>query len=363
MKQVTHSRKFFMPSSLQNHHSMQLPAKADALIKWRSMDDVKNTLSSDKFKADSPYLILGEGSNVVFLNDFPGTVILNQLKGCEVIEKTNDHVILDVAAGQSWHELVMRCNEWTYSGIENLALIPGTVGAAPVQNIGAYGTEFSNVCESVSVISCQTGEVSVLSNAECEFGYRSSCFKQDKWKDYVIVSVRLRLRCQNHQWNLSYEPLKKALLAYRSDQLTGDLISQAVIAIRQSRLPDPKALPNAGSFFKNPVISDERLAELLKEDSSLPHYPQPNGEKLSAAYLIQACGLKGQSDNGVGTFSKHALVVVHHGDADGQVFWHFIQKIRQSVQKRFGMSLELEVRCYDQGNLVSPSCATDWYFA
>jgi len=343
-------------TSLKNYHSMQLEAQASRVIPCESVDQLKALAKSGELFESPHYLLLGDGSNVVFLDDFPGVIVLNRLLGMNVIKETENDVLLDVAAGEPWHELVMRCNALAYTGIENLALIPGRVGAAPVQNIGAYGVEFSDVCEYVSVMDLRTGESHLMSHEACEFGYRSSVFQREAWKHHCITSVRLRLRKKNHTWCLDYPPLKKALINVPMDQLTGSRISEAVIAIRQSRLPDPAVLPNAGSFFKNPLVSVETFQVLKRKHPALPHFDVGDRIKLPAGWLIEQCGLKGYRDGPVGTYEHHALVLVNHGGATGKDLHECVRHIRQAVFERFSVMLETEVGCYHKGLRAAGSC-------
>lgn len=342
--------------SLTPYHTMQLEAHASRLICCESLDDFHALVKSGALFEAPHYLVLGDGSNVVFLNDFPGVVVLNRLQGIELVKESDSFVCLDVASGESWHELVMRCNEWGYSGIENLALIPGRVGAAPVQNIGAYGVEFSDVCEQVSVMDLRTGETTTMSKEACQFAYRSSVFQQEAWRHHCIISVRLRLRCGHHQWRLEYPPLKKALRVVPLDQLTGTRVSEAVMAIRHSRLPDPAALPNAGSFFKNPLVSLDIFKALKKKHPELPHFNAGDRVKLPAGWLIEQCGLKGYRDGPMGTYEHHALVLVNDGGATGEQLKACVSHIQQLVFERFSVMLETEVGCYRDGLRLLASC-------
>jgi len=342
--------------SLKHYHTMQLEAHASRVISCESVDQLKVIAKSGELFDSAHYLLLGDGSNVVFLDDFPGVIVLNRLLGMDVVKESEGDVLLEVAAGESWHELVMRCNALGYSGIENLALIPGRVGAAPVQNIGAYGVELSDVCEQVSVMDLRTGESHMMSHEACGFGYRSSVFQQEPWKHHCITAVRLRLRKKHHAWCLDYPPLAKALTDVPLDQLTGSRISDAVMSIRQSRLPDPVVLPNAGSFFKNPVVSIETFKAIKEQHPALPHFAAGDRIKLPAGWLIEQCGLKGYREGPMGTYEQHALVLVNHGGATGEQLRVCVNHIKHAVFERFGVMLETEVGCYQKGLRLAGSC-------
>lgn len=289
-----------------------------------------------------PTLMLGDGSNVLFAADPTETVLLNRLRGIELLDEDAAGCRLQVAAGEPWDALVSWCGERGWWGIENLALIPGRVGAAPIQNIGAYGVEFADVCEAVEVID-EGGRLRWLSSAECQFGYRDSLFKQSR-PELWIVAVRLRL------WRQARPRLDYAGLAETVDALNiarpGPLdIADVVRAIRRSKLPDPARLGNAGSFFKNPQVSAEvcsRLRELLP---GLPGWPQPDGQvKLSAAYLIEQAGWKGVRRGDAGIAPGHALVLVNHGRASGSELLELARAVQADVARRYGVALEAEPR-------------------
>lgn len=287
-------------------------------------------------------LVLGEGSNTIFLNDMQRPILRYVAAGVTVAEQ-DDHVLLHVEAGHNWHQLVQYCVAQGWWGIENLALIPGTVGASPVQNIGAYGTELADVCDYVDFYHWQRGLMR-LEKSQCLFGYRDSVFKHALQGQGVIVAVGLRL-----------STLAQRKLAYRGlDHLPQDAslqqIFDAVLAVRQSKLPDPNQVPNCGSFFKNPVVSAELAAQLKSQYPSLPTFPQLDGHvKLAAAWLIEQVGLKGQSAGGVGCYHLQPLVLVNLGNGSAQALQHWVQLIIAKVQQHFAVTLEPEVRMYHGG--------------
>ena len=284
--------------------------------------------------------VLGGGSNVLFTHDYPGRVVVNRLTGFEVVEETDESVTLRVAAGENWHQLVLRCLELGYSGIENLSLIPGSVGAAPVQNIGAYGVEFASILESVDAVNLQSGERRQFSKEDCQLSYRNSMFKQPSYEDWLITSVTMRLR-KKPQFVLTYRGLDQ--LKGR-EGLTAQQVSQAVISLRQSKLPDPSAIANGGSFFKNPVVSAEKADRMSAQFSDCPCFPHGDGKKLSAAWLLEHSGWKGHRQGGAGVYKNHSLVLVNHGDATGQEIWQLACEMRDSVESKFGVRLEPEVK-------------------
>ncbi|AFJ48780.1 UDP-N-acetylmuramate dehydrogenase [Shimwellia blattae] len=289
--------------------------------------------------ADLPVLILGGGSNVLFLDDFSGTVILNRIEGIEVTDK-DDAWHLHVGAGENWHQLVEYTLERNMPGLENLALIPGCAGSAPIQNIGAYGIEIKHVCDYVECVELATGEVVRLSAAECRFGYRDSIFKHEYQDRYAITALGLRLP-KAWQPVLSYGDLTRLT----RETVTPQQVFDAVCHMRMTRLPDPKIQGNAGSFFKNPVVSERAAATLLRDYPGAPHYPQPDGQvKLAAGWLIDRCELKGFRMGGAAVHSQQALVLVNMDNATSLDVVQLAHEVRQRVGDKFGIWLEPEVR-------------------
>ena len=308
-----------------------------------SVDDLKS-LSNE---LELPFYILGDGSNTLFTEDNSPTVVVPTFKGISVKENDKGY-LLTVQAGENWHQLVKFCIEQNMPGLENLALIPGSCGAAPVQNIGAYGVEFSNVCESVDFFSWRSKEVETLSNAQCRFGYRDSIFKQALKNKGIITSITLFLP-KNWKPTLTYGDLKALPLSASPKE-----VMDKVIEIRQSKLPDPDVLPNTGSFFKNPVVSVDKFKSIQKKYSDIPNYAQSDGSiKLAAGWLIEKAGLKGYRYKSVGVHTKQALVLVNYGANNGSEIAELAKIVREKVNVNFGISLEVEVRAVSsQGEFI-----------
>ena len=292
---------------------------------------------------DLPQLILGGGSNLLFTKNFNGYVIRNEIKGIEKTGEDDDHVFLRVGAGENWHGLVEYCIDHNYAGIENLALIPGFTGASPMQNIGAYGVEIKDVFYDLEGLHIKDKRLHTFSLNDCEFGYRESVFKK-KYKDqFVITSVTFRLHKQP-AFNTSYGAINKELESMGVNQLSIQAISQAVINIRSSKLPDWKIIGNAGSFFKNPIIKDQQFQKLKKNFPGIIAFPSTKGfTKLAAGWLIEQCGWKGHRKGDAGCYPKQALVIVNYGNAKGEEIYNLSKKIIQSVKHKFGVQLEREV--------------------
>jgi UDP-N-acetylmuramate dehydrogenase len=290
-----------------------------------------------------PTVLLGGGSNVLFTGDYAGRVVVNRLRGFSVVEESNDTVLLRIAAGENWHAVVQKCLKLGYFGLENLSLIPGSVGAAPVQNIGAYGVELSSVLDSVSAVHLQTGEKRDFTRAECQLSYRNSLFKQAGSADWMITDVNLCLDKQP-RFTLTYKGLEALQDKADAGALTAAEVSQAVVALRQSKLPDPGVVANAGSFFKNPVVSVERAEELLSRFPTCPSFFHGKERKLSAAWLLEQSQWKAHRRGDAGVYQNHALVLVNHGKATGQEIWSLAGDMRTSVEDRFGIRLEPEIK-------------------
>jgi UDP-N-acetylmuramate dehydrogenase len=271
-------------------------------------------------------------------------VIKNELKGIELVSQTSEHLELKVASGESWHELVMYCVQKDWGGIENLSLIPGTVGAAPMQNIGAYGVEVKSVIKKVRAIDRQTGDIREFSNEECQFGYRESVFKGALKEKFFISSVTLTLTKKNHQLNTHYGAIQDTLHALQVSTPTIQSISNAVIRIRQSKLPDPNVIGNAGSFFKNPTIDKKQFDKLKNTYPLIPGYFSDNQEvKVPAGWLIEQCGWKGIRIGDAGVHAQQALVLVNYQHATGEEIFSLALQIKESVKKKFDIDLTMEV--------------------
>tara|TARA_B100000795_G_scaffold244334_1_gene208782 strand:+ start:516 stop:1502 length:987 start_codon:yes stop_codon:yes gene_type:complete len=297
---------------------------------------------------DPESIILGGGSNILFKNDINRPILKIEIKGIDIINETNEKVLVSVGAGEVWDDVVNWSLTNNYGGLENLSLIPGNVGSAPIQNIGAYGVELKDVFESCRTISTETGLLKIFKNNECNFSYRSSIFKEKFKNKYIITNVIFRLSKLNHLINYSYEPLKNDLDKKNILNPTIKDISKSVIEIRSSKLPDPKEIGNCGSFFKNPIISDLDFRELANKDKDIPFYKiSVNRIKIPAASLIEKCGFKGLREGNTGTHDKHALIIINHGNASGNEIFNFSQKIKKKVLKKFNILLEEEVNIID----------------
>lgn len=326
--------------SLKKYNTFGLNIKADRLITFVHEENAIHFFRQEKL-SDQNYLIIGKGSNLLFTGDFHGTVIRPEIEGISLEEKKSDNVVVSCGAGVIWDRLVESTVNNGLGGLENLSLIPGLVGASPVQNIGAYGVEVKNSIEKVRAISIEDGSIREFSNEECAFGYRSSIFKKELKGRYMITKVFFRLSTKP-KLCLEYGSLKEEVSKLGSMSLGN--IRKIVIKIRETKLPDPDHLGNAGSFFKNPVISVSSANKLKSEYPGLPTFSDPTGDiKLPAGWLIEQCGWKGRRIGDAGVHDKQALVLVNHGKASGMELFNLSEEIRRSVAARFGISLEREV--------------------
>jgi len=291
-------------------------------------------------------LISGGGSNMLFTKDFDGLFIRNCINGIKEIERTETHVVIEAGAGELWHDFVMYCVDRGYGGLENLSLIPGCVGASPMQNIGAYGVEIKDTFTYLDAVEIATGKVKRFHLADCAFGYRESVFKRELKNQYVICSVAFTLSL-NPIMNTSYGVIETELQHMGITTPSIKDVSNAVIRIRQSKLPDPKQLGNAGSFFKNPVVSNEVLTSIQSSYERVPSYPAGDGHvKLAAGWLIEQAGWKGKRFGNVGVHELQALVLVNYGGGTGTEIYELSQRIIEDIQEKFGVSLEREVNIY-----------------
>jgi UDP-N-acetylmuramate dehydrogenase len=324
-------------------NTFHISATARYFTSISTIREAQDLFKSDLFR-NNRALILGGGSNLLLTKDFDGLVVKNELRGIEVISEDNDKIELKVGSGENWHEFVMYCVERNYGGVENLSLIPGTMGAAPMQNIGAYGVEVKDVIGNVEAIKLQNSDVDNFSNAECHFGYRESVFKHELKNKYFISSITLSLTKRNHRFNTSYGAIAEVLREKHNDEISVRTISDAVVYIRQTKLPDPKVIGNAGSFFKNPTI-DKNLFDRLKEKHpGIPFFPGENGLiKVPAAWLIEQCGWKGKTYDNIGVHKLQALVLVNYGGGEGGKIWELAMNIQSSVREKFGIALHPEV--------------------
>lgn len=327
-----------MKHSLTPFHTFHLHAKATKIIEFTTIEQLLNEWQN-AFNAQMPILILGQGSNVLFLDDFDGVVLVNKLKGIEHREDEQFHY-LHVQGGENWHKLVKWTLKNNIAGLENLALIPGVVGSAPIQNIGAYGVEFEQVCDFVNVLNLRTGEHFTLTKNECGFGYRESVFKREYRDECAIISVGLKL-----------PKVWKPVLTYGSltqlnpQTVTPQQIFDEVCAVRSSKLPNPDEFGNAGSFFKNPIISAEQFAAVQAKFPTIPSYLQPDGLiKLAAGWLIDKAGLKGLQIGGATVHTQQALVLINKENATGQDIAELAKTIRRRVREKFSVDIQPEVR-------------------
>ena len=329
--------------SLQRLNTFGIEAKAKYFIEVVSTTQLEELIRHPVYR-DHSHLILGSGSNVLFTKDYEGIIIKCALSGISIRNENDDFVLLKGGAGENWHSLVMHCIQHNWGGVENLSLIPGTVGAAPMQNIGAYGVEIKDVIECVNGIDLGTGIERSFTSSDCKFNYRESIFKQELKEKYFISSITLRLTKKNHQIKTAYGAIKEVLNKHSVLQPTIKDVSDAVIAIRQSKLPDPQLIGNAGSFFKNPAVSESVLEEMKKDYPSMPFYPTDNQYfKISAAWLIDQCGWKGKKFGSIGVHPLQALVLVNYGDGKGEEIFQLATRIQHSVKEKFGVTLTTEV--------------------
>ena len=329
--------------SLKQHNTFGIDARAKYFFEFTDIEDLSLFLISNESIGEEKILVIGEGSNILLLNDFDGLVIHPNLPGIQIVKEDRQNIWIEVGAGEVWDEFVQFTVDYGLGGIENLSLIPGSVGAAPVQNIGAYGQEVGNVVEKVKGFDLNLKRQVEYLAVQCEFGYRSSIFKYALKNSFVITSVVFKLE-KFPEFVLGYGDVEKR--AREKGEITLVNIRKSIIEIRQSKLPDTKEIGNAGSFFKNPEV-DTDLAESLKNRfENMPVYPGSNGKvKLAAGWLIEKAGWKGVRDGEVGVHEKQALVIVNYGNATGKQIFDFSSKIKQSVFEKFGVDLEREVNC------------------
>jgi len=327
--------------SLKQLNTFGIDVNAKLYAEISSQADLVEVFSNPVVK-ENKLLVLGGGSNMLFIKDYDGLVLKISIKDIEVREDGDD-MLVTAGAGEVWDSLVKYCVVNGYAGIENLTLIPGTVGASPIQNIGAYGVEIKDVFESCTAFEIATGQMKTFYRADCEFAYRESVFKGKLKGQFIITSVTYRLSrtasLQTHYGAINTELERRGIM----EPTIAD-VSEVVAAIRVSKLPDPSTIGNAGSFFKNPIIDKMVSDELLSQFPDMPHYPAADGKvKLAAGWLIEACGFKGLVDGNTGTWKNQALVLVNHGNATGQEVYRFSEKIINTVQQKFGVLLEREV--------------------
>jgi UDP-N-acetylmuramate dehydrogenase len=327
--------------SLKPFNTFGIDAKAKSFCDITSVDALREILKSQD---SNPLFILGGGSNMLLTQDIEALVLHINLKGIKVVSETENTVIIKAMAGENWHDFVLWCLEHNYGGIENMSLIPGNIGTAPIQNIGAYGVELKDVFVSCEAINIKDQATKTFTKANCKFGYRESVFKQDLKGEYIITSVNLELTKKNHNLRMDYGAIKTELENSNIDEPSIKDISNAVIAIRQSKLPDPKEIGNSGSFFKNPIISVEQFHQLQNNFPNAPSYKVSDKEiKVPAGWLIEKAGFKGKRFNDYGVHNKQALVLVNYGDAKGSDIFKLAQLIQTTVKRIFNIDIDTEV--------------------
>lgn len=337
-------------ADLSTHNTFGVAARAAGLAILRQPEQIRSLLEIAATLGSAPPMLLGDGSNVLLLGDYPGLVVVNALLGRALIDEDDDSVIVEIGAGENWDALV----DWSiargWSGLQNLALIPGRVGAAPIQNIGAYGVEFNSVCTAVQIYDREQAQLRWLTREQCQFGYRDSVFKS-AGLSWWVTAVRLKLQRETAP-KTDYAGLTEELELLKLDPTKAADIAAAVRSLRRRKLPDPAKIGNAGSFFKNPIISSEQAQELAKHLPAIPRYPQGNGlEKLSAGYLIDQAGWKGFRAGDAGVHAHHALVLVNHGAASGRDLYQLANQITADITKRWGVILAIEPRVIDSAGM------------
>jgi UDP-N-acetylmuramate dehydrogenase len=334
--------QFFKNISLKNYNTFSIDAYAKFFAAFNSVEDLQNLFQSNEYK-DEPKLFLGGGSNILFTKDFDGLVLKNEIGGISIIHEEENYVYIKVGAGVNWHQFVLYCIHNNLGGVENLSLIPGNVGASPMQNIGAYGVEIKDVFYSLEAYHFTENRIVNFTLNDCEFDYRESVFKKQYKNQFVILNVTFRLN-KTPYYNISYGAIEDELKKMHVEQLSIKAISDAVINIRTSKLPDPKLIGNAGSFFKNPEINEHELHELKRIKTDMPSYNINDDKfKIPAGWLIEKCGWKGYRKGDAGCYDKQALVLVNYGNAKGSEISSLGEEIKKSVLNEFGLALETEV--------------------
>ncbi|QXP62348.1 UDP-N-acetylmuramate dehydrogenase [Polaribacter sp. HaHaR_3_91] len=326
-------------TSLKNYNTFGISVNAKRFISIDSVYQLQQLL-----KVEKDLFLISGGSNMLLTKDIEKLVVHLAIKGISIDYEDENAVYITVNAGENWHDFVLWCVSENYGGIENLSLIPGNVGTCPIQNIGAYGVEVKDTITKVEVLDIETGKLVQFSNEDCSFGYRNSIFKNEVKGKYIITSVSFKLTKTNHHLNSSYGAINTELTSKNITKPTLKDISDAVIAIRKSKLPDPKEIGNSGSFFKNPVIAATQFLELQKDFPTIPSYKISDTEvKVPAGWLIEQAGFKGKRFGNYGVHEKQALVLVNYGNATGKEIYQLAEKIKETIFNKFGIPLEIEV--------------------
>jgi UDP-N-acetylmuramate dehydrogenase len=329
--------------NLKNYNTFGINVFAAQFAQANNLNTLQQIVADNK-NQNNKLLILGGGSNILFTQNYNGLVIKNNLLGINIVQQDADFVYLQAHAGEPWHNFVMYCVSHAYGGLENLALIPGSVGAAPMQNIGAYGTEIKDTFYQLTALEISTNTLHTFSNTDCQFGYRQSIFKQQLKNKFIVTSVTFKLTKHNHNYNTSYGAIYTELQQLKSTTPNLQNIAQAVINIRNSKLPNPAQIGNAGSFFKNPTVPNSIYQQLQTQFSGIVGYAQNNNQtKIAAGWLIEQCGFKGAQKGNAGCHAKQALVLVNLGGATGAEIVQLSNNIIHAVQQKFGITLEPEV--------------------
>lgn len=333
-------------ASLKEYNTFGIDVQANAIISITSVEHLQRVIKKEH---PENLFIIGGGSNMLLTKDLDKYVVHIHIKGYELLDSfpDKDEILLKVAGGENWHDFVLYCIEHNYGGVENLSLIPGNVGTAPIQNIGAYGVELKDVFYECEAVSRKDGTIKIFSLDECMFGYRDSVFKTTLKDQYIITSVTFRLTTKNHVVKTDYGAIQDTLLAKEIKEPTIKDVSNAVIEIRQSKLPDPAKIGNSGSFFKNPVISQADFSELRKKFPDIPYYPIGSDQiKVPAGWLIEQAGFKGKRFGDAGVHEKQALVLVNYGNASGSEIWDLALRIQKEVYTKFGITINPEVNVF-----------------
>lgn len=330
--------------SLKDHNTFGIDVSSEMFYHITTEEQLLTVLAANKTQH---LFVLGGGSNMLLTQDIHIPVLHIDLKGVDVVSETEDSIILKVAAGENWHDFVISCINANYGGLENMSLIPGNVGTAPIQNIGAYGVELKDCFYSCSAIHIKTQASRTFNKTDCEFEYRNSIFKNQLKGEYIITSVSFSLTKKNHKLSTSYGAIQEALDAKNIVAPSIKNISEAVIAIRQSKLPDPKKLGNSGSFFKNPVVGLEDFKTFQDKFPEAPFYEVSTTEfKIPAGWLIEQAGFKGKRNGDAGVHKNQALVLVNYGNATGKEIWALAMSVKDAVYKKFGITIEPEVNIF-----------------
>ena len=328
--------------SLKRYNTFGLDIKAKYFTELATRDDIEKFINQDEFRSINK-MILGGGSNILFTKDYNGLVAKISTKGNRVVEEKDNEVLVESMAGEKWNDFVTYCVEKELYGVENLSLIPGTVGAAPVQNIGAYGVELKDVFESLQGIMIETGEEKTFLKNECRFDYRNSIFKEKLKGKFIITKVTLRLS-KEKKFNLNYRAFQSYIELGKQKNLTLREVSELVKKIRRDKLPNPRKYGNAGSFFKNPEVDKNKIDELHNHFEDLVHFKVTEDKyKIAAGWLIEKCGFRGKNIGNVGTYKKQSLVIINFGSATGNEIKNFAEQIQNAVYKKFGVNLIPEV--------------------